>query len=50
VIQSMRILPADTARHDAMLGLMGIRLDLYPDAGPFAPTPDEPDCNQQVAA
>jgi hypothetical protein len=29
---------------------VGIRLGLYPDAAPFAPTPDEPVSGQQVAA
>jgi hypothetical protein len=49
-VASASTLPTSSVRQDAMLGLVGIRLGLYPDAAPFTPTPDEPVSSQQVAA
>ncbi len=49
-VASVSTLPTSSVRQDAMLGLVGIRLGLYPDAAPYTPTPDEPISGQQVAA
>ena len=49
-IASVRAAPAGSARRDAMLGLVGLRLGLCPDAAPFAPMRGAPGPNFQVAA
>jgi uncharacterized membrane protein YccC len=49
-VESVNALPTSAGRQDAMLGLVGIRLGLYPDATPFTLTSDEPTSGQQEAA